>query len=781
MTVKIRLLLLFFLPVTMWGQKAPWGTEKRAWKSLQQEHSKEALAQFSALCRNPKKASASTYLGWAMAFSEPDRHQDWDSAWWAVDSALHLYLASGQPFPKKGPANWQLLDSLVAIRAHNSLAKQFPTDWESYCSGLAFLTHIQSHALDSWSQIRAVGQFWQPQFQMQHDSLQAAPVLISQDINQAQSFLNQASPRWKAPLQDSIHAWAWRLTLGAHSEEAYRDYFENYPQSPYRDSALKKADERAYAAAVASGDPEAYNRYLNDYPTGQFASRSQYYLAYTKVKPVPILLPNGSYRYVDSSSLQPWLPDSFDFAWPFQLYQNRQSWTENGSTFFPQHGLTLLNDKQGNGHYSYINKTGEKRNLQSGYTVFDELLQVSPELLFVRIMGRWGCYHSSDRWVLNPDYLDLKIDTSQSILLGLSSQGWRVFDTDGQSIWDQWVPETNFQYSNGVQISLPKTHWILEFPDGKAILNAQSWTLSKERYSELSAFYQGFALASLGSNKAFIDSNGVRFTAPYIENFVGDWAVYRNQSGQFGVINRSFASVIPAKHQSVQVFASKGTTTKHAIVYRPQGKNSSLRLLNNSVQAVSTPEPIIEAFLMLDKPSPLAASELGNSVLLLLGKKGYYLYSIQSESIQNTKPFDFVSPISNVSFLTFNRDSDTLSLWIDRQWMGCRIQRPDSQTITQVPIALDQQRLLMESRGKKGAWNPLLEQWELRPEYDEITPLDNGAFLTIKNGKSAIESTQKKPLYCEAQDASGLQFPGYYLILTDHGPTWLSVDGQLFQ
>jgi hypothetical protein len=774
MTVKIRLLILFFLPLTMWGQMAPWGAEKRAWKSLQQEHSKEALAQFSALCRNPKKASASTYLGWAMAFSEPDRHQDLDSAFWAVDSAFHLYLTSGKPFPKKSPAKWQLLDSLFAIRAHNSLEKLFPTDWENYCSGLAFLNHIQSHALDSWSNIRAVVQFWQPLFQMQHDSLEAAPVLISQNINQAQSFLTQASPRWKAPLQDSLHVWAWRLSLNAHSEEAYRDYFENYPQSPYRDSALKKADERAYAAAVASGDPEAYNRYLNDYPTGQFASRSQYYLAYTKVKPVPFLLSSGTYCYVDSSSLKVWLNDSFDFAWPFQLYQNRQSWTENGATFFPQHGLTLLNDKQGNGHYFYITKSGEKRKLQSGYTVFDELLQVSPELLFVRIKGRWGCYHSSDRWVLNPDYLDLKIDTSHSILLGLTSQGWRLFDADGHSVWDQPIPETNFQYSNGAQISLPKTHWILEFPDGKAILNAQSWTLSKERYSELSEFNQGFALASLGSNKAFIDSNGVRFSAPYIENFVGDWAVYRNQSGQFGVINREFASVIPAKHQSVQVFASKGPTTKHAIVYRPQGKNASLRLLNNSVQAVSTPEPIIEAL------EPLA-SELGNSVLLLLGKKGYYLYSIQSESIQNTKPFDFVSPISNVSFLTFNKDSDTLSLWVDRQWMGCRIQRPDSQAISKVPIALDQHLLLLESRGKKGVWNPLMEKWELTAVYDEITPLDNGAFLVSREGRTSIESDGNASLACQAQDASGLQFPGDYLILTDQGPTWISVGGKLYQ
>jgi hypothetical protein len=769
MTVKMRLLLLFFSPLTIWGQVAPWGAEHRAWKSLRQEHSKEALAQFSALCRNPKKTSASTYLGWALAFSEPDRHQDLDSALWAADSALHLYLASGQPFPKKSPANWQLLDSLYAIRSHNSLEKQFPTDWENYCSSLAFLNHIQSHALDSWSNIRAVVQFWQPQFQMQHDSLEAAPILICQDIDKAQAFLIQASPRWKAPLQDSIHLWAWRTALSAHSEETYREYFENYPQSPYRDSALLKADERAYAAAVASGDPEAYNRYLNDYPTGQFANRSQYYLAYTKVKPVPFLLPSGHYQYVDSSSLQRWLPDSFDFAWPFQLYQNHGSWTENGATFFPQHGLTLSNDQQGNGHYSYINKSGEKRKLQLGYTVFDELLQVSPELLFVRIMGRWGCYHSSDRWVLNPDYLDLKIDTSGSILLGLTPQGWRVFDAEGHSLWALKIPETNFQYSNGAQIKLPKTHWILEFPDGKAILNAQTWALSKERYAELSAFDQGLALASIGSNKAFIDSSGVRFSAPYIDDFVGDWAVYRNQSGLYGVINRSFASVIPAKHQSATVFASMGASTKHAIIYRPQGKNSALRLLNNSAQVVSTPEPIVEA------------TEMGNSVLLLLGKKGIYLYSIQSESIQNSQPFESIIPISKSCFATQLKGSDTLSLWVDRQWMGLRIQRPDSLPITQVPVALDDHLLLMESRGKKGVWNPVLERWVLDPQYEVISPLDNGAFLVSIGETSSIESVGKPSLACQARDASGLQFPGYYLILTDKGPTWISVGGKLYQ
>jgi hypothetical protein len=212
-----------------------------------------------------------------------------------------------------------------------------------------------------------------------------------------------------------------------------------------------------------------------------------------------------------------------------------------------------------------------------------------------------------------------------------------------------------------------------------------------------------------------------------------------------------------------------GASTKHAIIYRPQGKNSALRLLNNSAQVVSTPEPIVEA------------TELGNSVLLLLGKKGIYLYSIQSESIQNAKPVDFVSPISNVSFLTFNKDSDTISLWVDRQWMGCRIQRPDSQAMTKVPIALDQQFLLLESREKKGVWNPLLEQWELNAVYDEITPLDNGAFLTSLNGQTAIEIKGETPLYCQAQDASGLQFPGYYLILTDEGPCWISVGGQLYQ
>ena len=770
MSVRKTLLALFLIPALAYGQ-GPWTKwkEHQAWKSLEQEHSKEALAQFSELCRNPKKASSSNFLGWALAFSEPDRYQDLDSAWWAVDSALHLYQASGKPFPKKGPSQWLLLDSLFAIRSHNSLEKRFPSDWESYCSGLAFLNHIQSHALDSWSHIQTVCQFWQPQFQTQHDSLESAPILLSQDIEKAQAFLIHASPRWKTPLQDSIHVWAWRLALSAHNEEAYRSYFESYPQSPYRDSALLKADERAYATAVASGDPEAYNRYLNDYPTGRFASRSQYYLAFTKVKPVPILLPSGSYRYVDSSSLQMWLPDSFDFAWPFQQYQNHGSWTENGATYFPQHGLTLLNDQQGNGHYSYINKSGEKRKLQLDYTVFDELLQVSPELLFVRIKGRWGCYHSSDRWVLNPDYLDLKIDTSQSLLLGLTSQGWRLFDEDGHIIWDKLIPETNFQNASGAQISLPKTHWILEFPDGKAILNAQTWTLSKERYSEITEFTAGLAIATMGNTKAILDSSGVRFSAPYIEDFVGDWAVYRNQAGLYGVINRSFASVIPAKHQSATVFASKGTTTKHAIIYRTQGKNSTLRLLNNSAQTVSTPEPIIEA------------TELSNSVLLLFGKKGIYIYSIQSESIQNAKPYDNIVPISNVSFLTFNKDSDTISLWVDRQWMGCRIQRPDSQAITQVPIALDQQFLLLESRGKKGVWNPLLEQWELNAIYDEITPLDNGAFLTSTNGQTAIEIKGETPLHCQAQDASGLQFPGYYLILTDDGPCWISVGGQLFR
>lgn len=769
MTVKKSLLALLLLPTLVFGQ-GPWAKwkERQAWKSLHAEHSKEALAQFSALCRNPTTSSASAYLGWALAFSEPDRYQDLDSAWWAVDSALHLYQSSGKPFPKKGPAQWLVLDSLFAIRSHNSLEKRFPSDWESYCSGLAFLNHIQSHALDSWSHIQTVCQFWQPQFQTQHDSLESAPILLSQDIEKAQAFLIHASPRWKTPLQDSIHVWAWRLALSAHNEEAYRSYFESYPQSPYRDSALLKADERAYAAAVASGDPEAYNRYLNDYPTGQFASRSQYYLAYTNVRPVPFLLPSGKYHYVDSSSLQLWLPDSFDFAWPFCL-QPGQSWTENGATFFPQHGLTLSNDQQGNGHYSYINKSGEKRKLQLGYTVFDEMLQVSPELLFVRIMGRWGCYHSSDRWVLNPDYLDLKIDTSQSILLGLTPQGWRVFDAEGHSLWAQKIPETNFQYSNGAQIKLPKTHWILEFPDGKAILNAQTWALSKERYAELSAFDQGLALASIGSNKAFIDSSGVRFSAPYIEDFVGDWAVYRNQSGLYGVINRSFASVIPAKHQSAKVFASMGASTKHAIIYRPQGKNSALRLLNNSAQVVSTPEPIVEA------------TELGNSVLLLLGKKGIYLYSIQSESIQNSQPFESIVPISKSCFATQLKGSDTLSLWVDRQWMGFRIQRPDSLPITQVPVALDDHLLLLESRGKKGVWNPVLERWVLNPHYEVISPLDNGAFLVSIGETSSIESAGEPSLACEAQDASGLQFPGYYLILTDKGPTWISVGGKLYQ
>jgi hypothetical protein len=294
-------------------------------------------------------------------------------------------------------------------------------------------------------------------------------------------------------------------------------------------------------------------------------------------------------------------------------------------------------------------------------------------------------------------------------------------------------------------------------------------TLSTERYLEISDFDRGLAVASFEHSKSILDSSGVRFSAPHIEAFQGEWAVYQNESGLFGVINRSFASVIPAKHKSIRVFASKGPHTKHAMVYRPQGKNSALRLLNNSAQPVNTPEPIVEVV------------ELGNSVLLLLCKKGIYIYSIQSESIQNSKPYDNIVPISNVSFLTFNKDSDTISLWVDRQWMGCRIQRPDSQAITKVPIALDQQLLLLESQGKKGVWNPLLEQWELHAIYDEITPLDNGAFLTSLNGQTAIEIKGETPLYCQAQDASGLQFPGYYLILTDEGPCWISVGGQLYK
>ncbi len=771
MPVRLLLLTLLLSPLSAWGQNPVirW-KEKQAWKALKQEHSKEALAQFARLCQNPKSVSASNYLGWALAFSEPDRHQNLDSAWWAADSALHLYLASGESFHRRSPANWELLDSLYGVRSNDLLERQFPTDWETYCAGLASLSHIQSHALDSWSHIQNVCLFWQPIYQSQHDSLEAAPILSGFDIDKAKAFMNQASARWKGPLQDSIHQWEWRAACSTHTEAAYREYFETYPFSPYRELALSKADERAYFAAVESGDPEAYNRYLNDYPSGQFASRSQYYLAYTKVKPVPVLLPSRHYRYVDSSSLKVWLNDSFDFAWPFQLRENRSIWTENGATFFEQHGLTLVNDKQGNGHYSYINKTGEKRKLQQGYTDFDELIQVSPQLLFVRILGQWGCYHSSDQWILNPAYSELKIDTAYSVLFARTSQGWRLHDFNGNSLLDQSFPESNFSRSGQVQLSMASHFWIVEFDDGKAILNAQTMTLSPERYLEISDFDRGLALLSLEHSKAILDSSGIRFSAPHIEAFQGEWAVYQNESGLYGVINRSFASVIPAKHKSIRVFASKGPHPKHAMVYRPQGKNSALRLLNNSAQAVNTPESIVEAI------------ELGNSVLLLLCKKGDYIYSIQSESIQNSKPYDNIVPISNVSFLTINKGlSDTFSLWVDRSWMGCRIQRPDSLPMTQVPVALDSHLLLLESRGQKGVWNPLVERWELNAVYDEVMLLDNGAFLTSKNGKSAIEFKGEKPLYCQAQDASGLQFPGYYLILTDEGPCWISIGGQLYR
>ncbi|MFM1898937.1 MAG: hypothetical protein RL577_1177 [Bacteroidota bacterium] len=769
MTVRLHLFILLLSPILAWAQNPilRW-KEKQAWSSLKQEHSKEALVQFAALCQNPKSASASNFLGWALAFSEPDRRQNLDSAWWAVDSSLHLYLASSQGFHRRGPANWKLLDSLYGIRSNYILEHHFPTNWESYCSGLATLNHIQSHALDSWSHIESVYQFWQPLYQSQHDSLEAAPVLNSFDIEKAVAFTSQASARWKGPLQDSIHQWAWRLACQVHTEAAYQAYFETYPNSPYHELALSKADERAYFAAVESADPEAYNRYLNDYPSGQFTSRSQFYLAYTSVKPVPVLLPSKHYKYVDSSTMKVWLNDSFDFAWPFQLKENRAIWTENGATFFTQHGLTLVNDQQGNGKYSYINKAGEKRELQQGYTVFDELIQASPQLLFVRVLGQWGCYHSSDQWILNPAYSELKIDTAHSVLFARSSQGWRLFDYDGKALLDQPLPESNFQETGSIQLSLPSLYWIVELPDGNAILNARTMTLSTERYSEISEFKKGVAVASMSHSKAILDSSGVRFSAPSIEEFVGNWAVYQNELGLYGVIDRSFVSVLPAKHKSIQLFSSTGPHTKHAIVYRPQSKNSALRLLNNSVQTVSTPEPIIEAM------------SLGNSLLLLLCKKGYYLYSIQSESIQNSKPFDFVVPISKISFLTFSKDSDTFSLWVDRAWMGCRIQRPDSRAINKVPIALDRHLLLLESRGKKGVWNPTLEQWELSPLYDEIIALDNGTFLTTIDGQSAIESKEGKLLICQAQDASGLQFPGYYLILTDLGPTWISTGGQLY-
>ncbi len=771
MTVKIRLLALLLLPFSLWGQ---WNRmplrEKAAWRALELERSKEALIKFEALCQHHKGANPSNFLGLCLAYSEPDRYFNTEKALLAADSAWHyLQLQPSYAFPKRSPFGLVQLDSISAQRLNESVARRLPK------SDLLALSSLQSE-LNDWAHrstpppfyLTQARQQWLGPIQERIDSLQAAPVLASGSCQEAQIYLTQEIPlKWRKPVQDSLYQWAWNETLQRDRETAYLDYFEQYPASPYRDSAWRRADQKAYQTAMNSGDPAAYQRYLNDYPQGQFTDRSQYYLAYIQVIPVPILLPGGHYRYVDSSSLTPWLSDSFEFAWPYCLRNVGSFWTENGATFFDQHGLVLRQDLQGQSRYSYLNKKGEDLILAPGFTAFDELLQVSSQLLFVRIQGRWGCYQKPGSWLLKPQYENLKIDTARGVLFAQWNQQWQLFDLQAQPLLNSPVQGGEFAQFYSAHVHLPESLWIIEHLDGSGLLNTQTWTLQAERYSAIRPLENGIASFVQGAQQGYLDSQGIRFSAAHAESFKGQWAVYQSENGLWGVINRQFQPVVPAKYKEIRLFSSKDNGAKHAMLIPAKG--NAYKLLNNSVQPVTLPEPILDA------------EQLGNNLLVLRGKKGQYLYSLKSEKLESPTPYSLVTPISNGCFVSQTKGSDdTLTLWIDFGWMGFRRQRPANQALMNQPQFLGGQHLVIGQESGVGVWDWQREQWVLDPSFTLIQSLDNGDFMTRDTSNTNLLWHEGKSQPIQADDASGWQFPGYYLVNFDSKTHWLSQAGRSF-